>query len=371
MLLQYSLNFLNIELIQEKSAVIAESPYETNSPSGMFLYSCCTSIINYFCNIGILFDGIKAALDDQGFRLPSKEAHTALDSAVNLHRWSTVPSSAFQLTASTLAKQVDALVKLSPTTKARREKVWVEFGSYVNSEAYHKIWKDLSESARVQLPPILIFFVTHYYFLNQLKIKSPLAESVPLENPAKISMDEENALYYVSGYVIRSLRKKLTRDPSKLNDDMISVLHSFLEDSEGHEDNDDENPDWISTIDRGGLLHCCMEFNHFLYAVEVVIKKEMRQGNEMAMKAGFKEKLTHIVECDEEVLFWWLTLHNVADIEDKATKATFSLILSHYITLRGFAFAARWMEAFKIRGKKNIQRSRSLRTKVQLPKACN
>ena len=336
----------------------------------LILHVVCSYIpdlIIIFYNTGVLFDGIKAALVDQGFYLPSKEAHIALDSAKSLIEWSAVPSSTFQLTANTLAQQLDALVKRSPSTKAHRENVWVEFANYVKSEAYLKVWKDLSESVGVQLPSILIFFITHYYFIYQLKSKFSFAESLQLESPAEISVDEENALYYVSGYVIRSLTKKLTRDQSKLKDDMISVLYSFLEDSEGSEDNDDEKPDWLSMIDRGGLLHCRMEFNHFLYAVEVVIKKEMRQGNEIAMRAGFKEKLTHIIECDEEVLFWWSTLHNIADIEDEATKATFSLILEHYITLCGFAFAARWMEAFKIESKKNIQRSKSLRSKIQTP----
>ena len=52
-----------------------------------------------------------------------------------------------------------------------------------------------------------------------------------------------------------------------------------------------------------------MEFNLFLCAVEVALKKEMRQGNEAAMKAGFKEKLLLMLQQDEDGLF--LVVHTL------------------------------------------------------------
>ena len=97
-----------------------------------------------------------------------------------------------------------------------------------------------------------------------------------------------------------------------------------------------------------------MEFNLFLCAVEVALK-EMKQGNESAMKAGFKEKLLLLLQ-DEDVLFWWSTLCAITDIDNETSEA---------LLLRGFAFARRWMEAFKQNNKKNLQRSKSLRNKLQ------
>ena len=51
-------------------------------------------------------------------------------------------------------------------------------------------------------------------------------------------------------------------------------------------------PDWVKVVDREELFPCLIEFNLFqiLCAVEVIIKREMRQGNEAIMKAGFREK---------------------------------------------------------------------------------
>ena len=33
-----------------------------------------------------------------------------------------------------------------------------------------------------------------------------------------------------------------------------------------------KNVDWVKMVDRVELFHCRMEFNHFLYAIELVVK---------------------------------------------------------------------------------------------------
>ena len=65
-------------------------------------------------------------------------------------------------------------------------------------------------------------------------------------------------------------------------------------------------------------------------AVEVVIKKEMRQENETAMNAGFKGKRLLLLQQDEDVLFWWSTLCAITDV-DETMEALFSYIISHYV----------------------------------------
>ena len=73
------------------------------------------------------------------------------------------------------------------------------------------------------------------------------------------------------------------------------------------------------------------------------------------MKAGFKEKLLLLLQ-DEVVLFWWSTLCATTDVDNKTSEALF---------LREFAFAGRWMEAFKQKNKKNLQWSKTRRNKLQ------
>ena len=259
---------------------------------------------------------------------------------------------------------------MAPTTKARREKMWAAFSKYVQSPEYRQLWCTLSNSASVQSSPLLNFYLTHNYFLHLLKTKFPLINSDLSNAPVDMSVDEESALCYVAGYMIRSLSAKIERSEPNLMEEMVLALYSFREDSEQCEKIDEESsegeiPYWVKVVDRGGLFHCRMEFNLFLCAVEVAIKKEMRQGNEAAMKAGFKEKLLLLLQQDEDVLFWWATLCAIADVDNETSEALLPNILTHYTTIRGFTFAGRWMEAFKQKNKRNLQRSNSLRNKLQ------
>ncbi len=329
-----------------------------------------------FVHIGMLFNSIRAAVEDEGFYLPSMEAQSALDSACNLLEWTAVPSNAtvFEAITSVLVEQLNLLVKDPPTTNARKEKMWAGFSKYVSSTQYNRVWRTLSESAAVQLSPILNFFVTNHYFLCLLKMRFSLTDHTLLDTFGELSMDEGSALEYVGGYIVRALRKKIERSKHELMEEMVLALYGFLEDSEhcdpvaGDPDvGDSENPDWVTLIDRGGLLHCRTEFIQFLCAVELVVKQEMKRGNETAMKAGFKGKMTARVEGDEDVLFWWSTVCAMTDVDNETEKALLPLIADLFVTIRGFAFAARWMEVFKQQHKKSLQRSKGLRNKLQTP----
>ncbi len=154
------------------------------------------------------------------------------------------------------------------------------------------------------------------------------------------------------------------------------ALYGFLEDSgqcdpadvDAIVQSDSENPDWVTLMDRGGLLHCCTEFTQCLSAMELVVKNDMRRGKEMAMKPGFKAEITTWVCGDEDVQFWWSTLCAITDVDNDVEEALLPRIVDLYITIQGFAFATRWMEVFKLTNKKDLQRSRGLRCKLQTPK---
>lgn len=61
---------------------------------------------------------------------------------------------------------------------------------------------------------------------------------------------------------------------------------------------------------------------------------------------------------------WWDTLCAIVGIDDFTAKVVLPLIVDHYVTVRGFAFTARWLEKYKINQKKNIQKAKGLRKKI-------
>ena len=129
-------------------------------------------------------------------------------------------------------------------------------------------------------------------------------------------------------------------------EEMFLALYSFQKDSECESKDGDDNEgslDWVTLVDRGGLFHCRAEFQQFLHAMELVIKNEMKPGREVVMKIGFKDRMHAMVQQDEDVLFWWSVLCTVAEVDSDTESALLPLLINHYVTIRGFAFAARWV----------------------------
>ena len=47
-------------------------------------------------------------------------------------------------------------------------------------------------------------------------------------------------------------------------------------------------------------------------------------------------------------------------IDNDTSRLLFELIIQHYLVVRGFSTTARWLEIYKIKQKKNIQKSKGL-----------
>ena len=50
-----------------------------------------------------------------------------------------------------------------------------------------------------------------------------------------------------------------------------------------------EQPDWVKVVDKS-LFHCQVEFNLFLCAVEVVVKKEVKQASRKSLRSSATEQ---------------------------------------------------------------------------------
>ena len=164
-----------------------------------------------------------------------------------------------------------------------------------------------------------------------MKSQFPLNEGTISLSSADLSVDEESALCYVGGYMIRSLQKKIEKRKPKLLE-MIFALHSFfLEDRERCDQSDttddSDNLDWVKVLDRG---HCRMKFIKFLCAMEVVVNGAMIRGNEAAMKSRIqRETIAFEVHQEEDVLFWCSKLCDVTNVDSECSKALVHYVVDH------------------------------------------
>ena len=164
---------------------------------------------------------------------------------------------------------------------------------------------------------VLSFYVTYHYFIHLWESKYPTTANNRkcITETTYLSYDEENAIWYIGGYIIRKVRRKIKALDVK--DDLLAMLEKFEEKEDTEEDesltgddDDEESVDtkkWITLIDRGGLVKCSNNFYSFLRSVELEIKDKISHDsnqfgkpNEIATvisgKPGIKEIWKFITE---------------------------------------------------------------------------
>lgn len=107
--------------------------------------------------------------------------------------------------------------------------------------------------------------------------------------------------------------------------------------------------EWVSTVDRGGLIHVTDSFWQTLCAVEYSI----RQSNTAVFD---KTKLHKNILDNSEVLFNWCCASAMVDDDEKM--AVLNLVIT---TIRGFSFAKSVLETFT---KKSTSKAKPLRKKI-------
>ena len=78
-----------------------------------------------------------------------------------------------------------------------------------------------------------------------------------------------------------------------------------------------------------------------------------------------KEKIINELITNEDVLFYWLIVG--ADFEEDDERVHTELlkrIIELFVTIRGFSCASGWLEKYKQLSKKGIQKSKSLRKRI-------
>ena len=65
---------------------------------------------------------------------------------------------------------------------------------------------------------------------------------------------------------------------------------------------------------------------------------------------------------NEDVLFFWNMVSST--IQEEVADEVLKRIVELYVTIRGFSFAKSYLEIYKQKNKKRLQKSKSLRKKV-------
>ena len=304
-------------------------------------------------------EAVASVLQDEGFQVESLHSQTALKTARFLSEWCKDEKNKPKLHnfSHILVTRLKAcFASKHKTFQLKRERMWGAYHRLRSSETFHKDWKDfVDESVGLKGYPVLYQFVTHIIFKKLIKAQYPLSDSTAESPDRPLTYQEQNALRYVSGYVIHKLRHRFEKSHHPKKTDMILFLFEFAGDELCG-----NTEEWINSIDRGGLQHV----NDLTYNLFVTIEEEIRRLLTLGCnKEDFKkETTTKAVFESNDVLFTWCLLS--AGISDDIATVVLHEIVELYVTIRGFAFVTSCLELYKQEHKKTLQKKRALRSQL-------
>ena len=118
-----------------------------------------------------------------------------------------------------------------------------------------------------------------------------------LKNLNLLTFEEENAIRYVGGYVIRKLREQ----PNCIK--FKPLLNEMT--CEDNQNENDPSALWTNSINRGGLLKITSEANQIFQAIECCLRHYLNANKLPQMDERYKSYLMKMVTNDDDVLFYW------------------------------------------------------------------
>ena len=183
-----------------------------------------------------------------------------------------------------------------------------------------------------------------------------------LEDDRSFSEVEENAIYYVAGYVIRKLIYRHQKSSDSKSKATVSVLWEMLgEDCTSVNtlcsfDAYDYVKTWISSNDRGGLKHVSLDTFNCFKAIELITYKLISEGHS-------KDEIVSQTFSNENVVFHW---EQISEIPEEAhSLKLLREVIDLWFTIRGFSVTNRLFEEYKRASKINIKGKKGIRKTLQ------
>ena len=264
-------------------------------------------------------------------------------------QWAEKEPTTFALFADQLYCAFETRIKIALTEKNVRVQLVTHFNKIILSSTYKLFWQNLTDAAKCVQSPITNYHISNQVYMAFMKKfqKNEVGDS-SRPNIVELTPDEMGAITYIGGYIIRHLIKKLTKKNPPNKNSLLLLLFNLLNDPESSDNVQVVDifniQNWSKLIDRGGLFHCIQSFVDSLLEMERIVKRTI--DNIIKDKTTITNIKTNILECPKISEHW-----NNSFIDNESSSANskyelFNYIIDEYLTLRGFAFAARFMERY-------------------------
>ena len=295
-------------------------------------------------------------LNDESFMIPSEGTELCVRMSKSLINFLSSPTQCTLQFTSWLIRELKGILEKCKRKNGlfNQEKLWSTFHQTTLSAGFKEKWETFLVSVGLAKEPLFYQHITDEIFnlLIKQSIEIPYKESQLEEYEEMLTFEEENAVRYVGGYVLRVLKKQI------LDSDVTKILDEFVEEDK---ENQDANT-WVAVVDRGGLVVITEEAYQLFYAIETCVRRYLKVSNVAEMNDGFRKHITDCTVNDDNVLFYWSLAGQ--DEYDKSCQSCLLKLVEKWVTIRGFSFAKNLSELYKQEEKKSTGKEKSLRSKL-------
>ena len=122
---------------------------------------------------------------------------------------------------------------------------------------------------------------------------------------------------------------------------------------------DHESEDWTDLVNRWTDSRKCTVYS--LFPVMEMETRSLLQHNTLVTEEINDTLMTNICKNDD-VLFYWANI--VSNWGDNEANALLQLLVQHWVTIRGFSSASSFVEKYKQKYKRTVQKSKGLGKKL-------
>lgn len=153
--------------------------------------------------------------------------------------------------------------------------MWEKYYQLRSTEKFSADWTSFLQLSGAAASQTMYQHVTVVVMNHLIKKHFELPEQQATCTTSIPSLDynERNALRYISGYITRTLYRKLKQSKHQLENELCLCL-AELNDVDPDEMHDESN-DWMKAVDRGGLKHVTNMTYTMFASAEIELRKHL------------------------------------------------------------------------------------------------
>ena len=240
-----------------------------------------------------------------------------------------------------ISHQFTSTVETKSSIGKKLLQMWKTFHNYTTSESFKSNWTTCFDYLKLTglSGEALIIQHTARVMLETF-LENAISTTETTDDVPDLTPEEDNAVRFASGFIIRSLKKKLSKSETYVY--TLNCMHESDSDIDIETDNFlDYTKEWVSRINRGGLFRVSDETFLLFRWMELTVRKHLCLP---VRNIDISKAVSEIIS-SENVMSCWSV---VCNLETTKSDKLLAYIAEAWVQLRGFSYVGNLIEQYKM-----------------------